>query len=356
MDARADEFFAVFKHAPAAVEAAVAIQRAVRDHDWPADGAVMLRAGVHSGRPTLTEGGYVGLAVHTTARVSAAAHGGQILLTGAATRAIGEALVEALSFVELGTFRLRGLPEHETLYQVTVSDLPGAVPAARHRRLTWPAFGTRLGANRRIGPRRSQHRPAKTRSSGGTSCSTAIRANGGTGAIFRRLPSNPRCRLCAAPFGGIGGPIVRTLWGKRPADQNPNLCGVCFSFVTSNHGGAEIDMSMLFADIRGSTSLAETMPPGEYRALLDRFYNVAADAVFANDGFLDKFVGDEVVATFVPLLDRRAARQPRGGRGPRADDEHRLWQRNRTVAATRRRCPHRAGRGWARWAMAPQRT
>ena len=74
-------------------------------------------------------------------------------------------------------------------------------------------------------------------------------------------------------------------------------------------------MSMLFADIRGSTSLAETMPPGEYRALLDRFYNVAADAVFANDGFLDKFVGDEVVATFVPLLDRRAARQPRGGCG-----------------------------------------
>ncbi len=87
-----------------------------------------LRAGVHSGRPTLTEGGYVGLAVHTTARVSAAAHGGQILLTGAATRVIGEALVEALSFVELGTFRLRGLPEHETLYQVTVSDLPARFP------------------------------------------------------------------------------------------------------------------------------------------------------------------------------------------------------------------------------------
>ena len=77
VDARADEFFAVFKHPPAAVEAAVAIQRAVRDHDWPVGGAVRLRAGVHSGRPTQTEGGYVGLAVHTTARVSAAAHGGR---------------------------------------------------------------------------------------------------------------------------------------------------------------------------------------------------------------------------------------------------------------------------------------
>jgi len=106
----------------------VAIQRAVRDHDWPQGGAVRLRAGVHSGRPTQTEGGYVGLAVHTTARVSAAAHGGQILLSGAAARAVGESLIETLSFVELGTFRLRGLPEHETLYQVTVGDLPARFP------------------------------------------------------------------------------------------------------------------------------------------------------------------------------------------------------------------------------------
>lgn len=95
---------------------------------------------------------------------------------------------------------------------------------------------------------------------------------------------------------------MRTLFGKKPAESNPNLCSNCFTFVTNNHGGAEIEISLLFADIRGSTSLAETMPPGEYRALLDRFYNVSADAVFGSDGFLDKFVGDEVVATFAPLL------------------------------------------------------
>jgi adenylate cyclase len=95
---------------------------------------------------------------------------------------------------------------------------------------------------------------------------------------------------------------MRTVFGKKPAENNPNLCSACFTFVTTNHGGAEVEISLLFADIRGSTSLAETMPPGKYRALLDRFYNVAADAVFASDGFLDKFVGDEVVATFVPLL------------------------------------------------------
>ncbi|HEY8179940.1 MAG TPA: adenylate/guanylate cyclase domain-containing protein, partial [Candidatus Limnocylindria bacterium] len=124
----ADEFFAVFKHPPAAVEAAVAIQRAVRDYDWPAGGAVRLRVGVHSGRPTLTEGGYVGLAVHATARVSAAAHGGQILVTDAAARAIGQSLAKTLRFVELGTFHLRGLPEQETLYQVSVGDLPARFP------------------------------------------------------------------------------------------------------------------------------------------------------------------------------------------------------------------------------------
>jgi class 3 adenylate cyclase len=128
VDARADEFFAVFKHPAAAVEAAVAIQRAVRDHAWPAGSTVLLRAGVHSGRPTLTDGGYVGLAVHATARVSAAAHGGQILLSGAAARAVGESLAATLSFRELGSYRLRGLSEPETLHQVAVDDLPDRFP------------------------------------------------------------------------------------------------------------------------------------------------------------------------------------------------------------------------------------
>jgi adenylate cyclase len=107
--------------------------------------------------------------------------------------------------------------------------------------------------------------------------------------------------MCAAPFGGIGAPLMRAI-GKRPAENNPNVCGACFTFVSDHHGGAEITLSLLFADIRGSTSLAETMPPSEYRALIDRFYNVSADAVFEHDGFLDKFVGDEVVANFTPLL------------------------------------------------------
>jgi adenylate cyclase len=120
-------------------------------------------------------------------------------------------------------------------------------------------------------------------------------------AIYRRIPSNPRCRLCSAPFGGVGRPLMRAI-GKQPSDANPNLCSACFTFINANHGGAEIVLSMLFADVRGSTGLAERMTAGEYRKLMDRFYDAAAGAIFANDGMLDKFVGDEVVAIFAPLL------------------------------------------------------
>src|SRR4029078_12585985 len=121
-------------------------------------------------------------------------------------------------------------------------------------------------------------------------------------------PPGPRCRLCAAPFAGAAAPFMRMI-GKRPADHNPNWCSACFDFITEHPGGAEIEPSLLFADIRGSTGMAEGMSPSAYRAILDRFYDVAAQAVIDHDGFIDKFVGDEVVATFAPLLsgERHAA-------------------------------------------------
>jgi adenylate cyclase len=119
--------------------------------------------------------------------------------------------------------------------------------------------------------------------------------------IFKRIPHGPRCRLCAAPFAGAGAALMRPL-GKRPSDQNPKLCRSCFTFVSSHHGGAEIEVTMLFADIRGSTALAEGMSPTEFRRLLDRFYTVATSVVFDHDGTVDKFVGDELVAIFLPLL------------------------------------------------------
>ena len=128
VDARADEFFAVFKRAASAAEAALAVQRAFRDESWPEGAVVKLRIGLHAGRPSLTDSGYVGLAVHATARVSAVAHGGQIIATRAALRAMQAHLPADVAIVELGTHRLRGLPEAETLYQLSAPDLPGRFP------------------------------------------------------------------------------------------------------------------------------------------------------------------------------------------------------------------------------------
>lgn len=127
--------------------------------------------------------------------------------------------------------------------------------------------------------------------------------------ILVRLPYGPRCRLCAAPFAGPGARIMR-LMGKPPSDSNPTMCQSCFTFLSRNHGGAEIEATFLFADVRGSTTLAEGTSPAAFREVMNRFYSVATDVVFKHDGAVDKFVGDEVVALFFPLLsgERHAAR------------------------------------------------
>jgi adenylate cyclase len=125
--------------------------------------------------------------------------------------------------------------------------------------------------------------------------------------VFKQIPHGPRCRICAAPFSGVGGPLMR-LVGKRPSSMNPNMCNACVDFVVEHHGGAEVEGTMLFADIRGSTTLAETMSSADFHHLLDRFYTTASTVVFDHDGTVDKFVGDELVAMFFPLLcdDRHA--------------------------------------------------
>ena len=119
--------------------------------------------------------------------------------------------------------------------------------------------------------------------------------------LLRLIPDGPRCKLCLAPFGGLGAPLMRLI-GKRPSDRNPTMCDSCFAFVAAHHGGAEIECAFLFADVRGSTALAETMEPRRFRGLMDRFYATASKAIFDNDGSVDKFVGDEVMAMFFPLL------------------------------------------------------
>ena len=87
-----------------------------------------VRMGIHGGRPTLTEDGYVGVAVHTVARISALARGGQILISRQALASLGEDRPSELTFVDLGEHHLRGLGA-QGLFQVSAPDLPGEFPA-----------------------------------------------------------------------------------------------------------------------------------------------------------------------------------------------------------------------------------
>ena len=131
VDSRADELFAVFEEAPAALEAALAIQREMATRAWPDGSDVRLRIGLHRGRPTLTENGYVGLAVNTAARICYAAHGGQIVLSSAVQDAVAESLADGVSLRSLGAWRLQGLREPEYLFQVAASDLRAKFPPLR---------------------------------------------------------------------------------------------------------------------------------------------------------------------------------------------------------------------------------
>jgi class 3 adenylate cyclase len=131
VDARADEMFAVFEQAGAALDAAIAIQRKALACAWPSHIQVRIRVGLHTGRPTLTDTGYVGLAVHTAARICFAAHGGQIVLSRAAREAVESSRREGIGFRDLGLHPLQGLPMPEALFQVEAEDLPTEFPPPR---------------------------------------------------------------------------------------------------------------------------------------------------------------------------------------------------------------------------------
>jgi class 3 adenylate cyclase len=131
VDARADEFFAAFPRASDAVQAALAIQRTLRERRWPGGIEVLVRAGIHSGKPKLTEGAYVGLPVHTANRICSAAHGGQILLSQETVEAMSGAPPEGVAFRELGSYRLRGIARVHALNQVEADGLRATFPALR---------------------------------------------------------------------------------------------------------------------------------------------------------------------------------------------------------------------------------
>jgi adenylate cyclase len=118
--------------------------------------------------------------------------------------------------------------------------------------------------------------------------------------LVRHLPNNPRCRICYYPFEGIGGWLSKTLIGLEPSKMNPQVCNVCERFANRFQGGTELEVSMLFADVRGSTSLAEGIRPAEFSQQINRFYKAATNVLFDTNAFVEKLIGDEVVGFYVP--------------------------------------------------------
>jgi DNA-binding NarL/FixJ family response regulator/class 3 adenylate cyclase len=127
VEARGDELFAVFQEPRAAVDAAIAAQRELSSHEWPADCVVRVRMGVHAGKASLTDEGYTGIDVHRAARITSAGHGGQILVSDDTITLLPE-----LEVADLGTHRLEGLPEPEPIHQLVAVDLPRDFPPLRY--------------------------------------------------------------------------------------------------------------------------------------------------------------------------------------------------------------------------------
>ncbi|MGB7876421.1 MAG: adenylate/guanylate cyclase domain-containing protein [Anaerolineales bacterium] len=120
--------------------------------------------------------------------------------------------------------------------------------------------------------------------------------------IFRMFPAKRKCKWCELPFDHPVSPLIYFIFRKRPSTFNPRFCNICDDFALKYQGGAEVELSMVFADIRGSTTLAEKLSVTEFKNLIDRFYQVSTQIFIQSDAMIDKLIGDEVAAFYMPGL------------------------------------------------------
>jgi adenylate cyclase len=118
--------------------------------------------------------------------------------------------------------------------------------------------------------------------------------------FFRALPGSPRCKACYVPFEGAGGYLSKHVFRRFPSNLNPQLCNTCEDFAKKYRGGVEIELSLLFADVRGSTALAEAMTPTEFSRLINRFYSTATNVLVHTNALIDKIIGDQAAGMYVP--------------------------------------------------------
>ena len=127
--------------------------------------------------------------------------------------------------------------------------------------------------------------------------------------VYRLLPGDKRCKNCYVPLSGLTAPVMR-LFGRRTYEKNPHFCNWCMWLGQVYPGGAEIELSILFADVRGSTELGETMSAAEFSHVMNQFYGAATKVLIRTDAFIDKLVGDEVIGLYIPgYAGRRHARK-----------------------------------------------
>jgi adenylate cyclase len=120
--------------------------------------------------------------------------------------------------------------------------------------------------------------------------------------MFARLPRDPRCKSCNAPFGAPGS-LVSRMMGRQRWAKNPRFCNRCYTFLVEyGLSGVEVEVTALFADVRSSTRLAEQIGPAAFRGRINQFYRIASDALIRTDGLVDKFIGDGVVGLYIPGL------------------------------------------------------
>ncbi len=118
--------------------------------------------------------------------------------------------------------------------------------------------------------------------------------------FFKQFPADPRCRACNSPFRGVGGRLVRLVLRNGPSKINPHFCNACYNHLVANPGGAEVEMTLLFADIRGSTTLAQELGTTAYSRLINRFYIAATHVFSETDAWIERLVGDQVIGLYLP--------------------------------------------------------
>jgi adenylate cyclase len=117
--------------------------------------------------------------------------------------------------------------------------------------------------------------------------------------VLGHIPRSPRCKTCQAPFEGPFKAIL-PLFGKQPFEKNPRYCSGCYHWLTESKGGAEVRLSILFADVRGSTPMSERLGSSKFAAVMDRFYGTGVDVLIRHDALIERFMGDQVVGYFLP--------------------------------------------------------